>query len=431
MIDLFSASNSNKIYAPLADRMRPRNIDEFLGQSDVLGKGSLLYKLIKECKVPSIILYGPPGIGKTSIAKIIAKDDRAEFFQLNAVSSGVAEAKEVIKKAKEYAQMYNRKTYLLLDECHRWNKAQSDCILQAIEEGWITFIGSTTENPYANLTRALLSRCKVFKFERISVEEMNKAIDVVLKDEERGLGQIPIKLDNDAREGLINIANGDLRKLFNYLELAVSYCNYDKDGKIKIDLESIKRLVSDRSYEMNESMYYDMISAFIKSMRGSSSDAALYWAVRMIEGGCDPLLIARRIIIHASEDVGMADPYALTIAVSAMKALEKVGLPEAMIPFAQAIIYISEAPKSNTVCMALEKAQEAVKNIKKEEVPFHLRDNLNKFGKGQEYLYPHNYPNGFVKQQYLPKEIENEQFYFPKDVGFEKEIIKRKKERGN
>ena len=420
-MDLFS-SNINNVHAPLADRMRPRNLDEFIGQSDILGKGNLLYKLIKDCKVPSIILYGPPGVGKTTIAKIIAQDERAEFFQLNAVSSGVAEAKEVIKKAKENVQMYSRKTYLLLDECHRWNKAQSDCILQAIEEGWITFIGSTTENPYVNLTRALLSRCKVFKFNRLKREDMNTAINLVLNDAERGLGKLSINIQDEAKEGLINIANGDLRKLYNYLELAVSYCNYDKFGKINIDYESIKKLVSDKSYEMNESMYYDMISAFIKSMRGSSTDAALYWAVRMIESGCDPLLIARRVMIHASEDVGTADPHALTIAVSAMQALEKVGLPEAMIPLAEAIIYISEAPKSNAVYLALRNAEEAVRNIKNEEVPFHLRDKLNKFGSGSDYLYPHDFPNGFVKQQYLPDTLKDTVYYHPKNNKMENMI---------
>lgn len=429
-MDLFSTNNIN-LHSPLADRMRPRTLDEFIGQSALLGKDSLLYKLISECKVPSIILYGPPGVGKTSIAKIISQDKRARFFQLNAVSSGVSEAKEIIKIAKENLQMFNKKTYLLLDECHRWNKAQSDCILQAIEEGWIIFIGSTTENPYVNLTRALLSRCKVIKFERLTHDDLSKALELALTDKERGFGKLSISVDNNARESLINISNGDLRKLYNYLELAISYCEYDNDGKINIDNKSIKKLVQDRSYEINESMYYDMISAFIKSMRGSSSDAAVYWAVRMIQGGCDPLLIARRIMIHAAEDVGTADPHALPLAVSAMQALEKIGLPEAMIPLTEAIIYIAEAPKSNAVYLALRNAEEAVKNIKNEEVPFHLRDKLNKFGNGDDYLYPHNFPNGFVKQQYLPKEIENIKFYKPKEIGFEKEIIKRKRERDN
>ena len=428
-MDLFDFNQNPKTNAPLADRMRPRNIDEFIGQSEILAKGTLLYKLIKEGNVPSVILYGPPGVGKTSIATIIAKDGHSDFFKLNAVSSGVAEAKEVISKAKDNLKIYGRRTYLLLDECHRWSKSQSDCILQAVEEGIITFIGSTTENPYVSITRALLSRCKVFKFKRLDFKEMQSAIDRALKDKERGFGKLSINIDDEAVDALINIANGDLRKLYNYLELAVNFSKYDQNADIAINLESIKSLVLDKSYVMNESMYYDMISAFIKSMRGSSSEGALYWAVRMIEGGCDPMLIARRIIIHAAEDVGIADPNALPIAVAAMNALEKIGLPEAMIPLSEAIIYISEAPKSNSVVVALEKAKEAVAKIKNEEVPFHLRDNLNKFGKGLEYLYPHNYPNGYVKQQYLPAELMGSTFYFPKEAGFEKEIIKRKKER--
>lgn len=428
-MDLFDFNQNTKTNAPLADRMRPRNIDEFIGQSEILGKGTLLYKLIKEGNVPSVILYGPPGVGKTSIATIIAKDGHSDFFKLNAVSSGVAEAKEVIAKAKDNLRIYGRRTYLLLDECHRWSKSQSDCILQAVEEGIITFIGSTTENPYVSITRALLSRCKVFKFKRLDFKEMKIAIDRALKDKERGFGKLSINIDDEAVDALINIANGDLRKLYNYLELAVNFSKYDQNADIAINLESIKSLVLDKSYVMNESMYYDMISAFIKSMRGSSSEGALYWVVRMIEGGCDPMLIARRIIIHAAEDVGIADPNALPIAVAAMNALEKIGLPEAMIPLSEAIIYISEAPKSNSVVVALEKAKEAVAKIKNEEVPFHLRDNLNKFGKGLEYLYPHNYPNGYVKQQYLPTELMGSTFYFPKEAGFEKEIIKRKKER--
>ena len=428
-MDLFDFNQNTKTNTPLADRMRPRNIDEFIGKSEILCKGTLLYKLIKEGNVPSVILYGPPGVGKTSIATIIAKDGHSDFFKLNAVSSGVAEAKEVIAKAKDNLRIYGRHTYLLLDECHRWSKSQSDCILQAVEEGIITFIGSTTENPYVSITRALLSRCKVFKFKRLDFKEMKIAIDRALKDKERGFGKLSINIDDEAVDALINIANGDLRKLYNYLELAVNFSKYDQNADIAINLESIKSLVLDKSYVMNESMYYDMISAFIKSMRGSSSEGALYWAVRMIEGGCDPMLIARRIIIHAAEDVGIADPNALPIAVAAMNALEKIGLPEAMIPLSEAIIYISEAPKSNSVVVALEKAKEAVAKIKNEEVPFHLRDNLNKFGKGLEYLYPHNYPNGYVKQQYLPTELMGSTFYFPKEAGFEKEIIKRKKER--
>ena len=258
---------------------------------------------------------------------------------------------------------------------------------------------------------------------------MKIAIERALKDDERGFGKVSVHIDDSAADALINIANGDLRKLYNYLELAVNFSKYDQNADIVINYESVKNLVLDKSYVMNESMYYDMISAFIKSMRGSSSEGALYWAVRMIEGGCDPMLIARRIIIHAAEDVGLADPNALPIAVAALNALEKIGLPEAMIPLSEAIIYISEAPKSNSVVVALEKAKDAVAKIKDEEVPFHLRDNLNKFGKGLEYLYPHNYPNGYVKQQYLPKELNGSKFYFPKESGFEKEIIKRKKER--
>ncbi|MBO7221583.1 MAG: replication-associated recombination protein A, partial [Clostridia bacterium] len=402
-MDLFDLQNNEEKLAPLAERMRPRTIDEFIGQSKVVGKGSLLRRAISAGRLGSCIFYGPPGTGKTTLANIIAENTNANFVKLNAVTAGVADAKKVIEEAKSLLRMYGKQTYLLLDECHRWNKAQSDSVLQAVEQGHIIFIGSTTENPYANMTRAIVSRCRVFEFSRLTEADILSGLKRAISDSERGIGFMQIKADDDALHHLAWAAGGDLRTALNALELAAITTPADVNGDICITKDVAEQSIQKKALSFDESMYYDIISAFIKSMRGSDSNAAVYWAERLIEAGCDPMLIARRIVIHAAEDVGLADPNALNVAVSAMQAYEKIGLPEGRIPLVEGIIYVAEAPKSNRVVEALYNAEEAVRTIKHEAVPVHLRDANFKTEKISGYKYPHDY-GGWVEQQYLPTE---------------------------
>ncbi|MBO7326062.1 MAG: replication-associated recombination protein A [Clostridia bacterium] len=418
-MDLFDLQNNEEKLAPLAERMRPRTIDEFIGQSKVVGKGSLLRRAISAGRLGSCIFYGPPGTGKTTLANIIAENTNANFVKLNAVTAGVADAKKVIEEAKSLLRMYGKQTYLLLDECHRWNKAQSDSVLQAVEQGHIIFIGSTTENPYANMTRAIVSRCRVFEFSRLTESDILSGLKRAISDSERGIGFMQIKADDDALHHLAWAAGGDLRTALNALELAAITTPADENGDICITKDVAEQSIQKKALSFDESMYYDIISAFIKSMRGSDSNAAVYWAERLIEAGCDPMLIARRIVIHAAEDVGLADPNALNVAVSAMQAYEKIGLPEGRIPLVEGIIYVAEAPKSNRVVEALYNAEEAVRTIKHEAVPVHLRDANFKTEKISGYKYPHDY-GGWVEQQYLPTEIKDRVFYEPTENGFEK-----------
>lgn len=428
-MDLFDYQNNIETMAPLAERMRPRTLDEFIGQSKIVGQGSLLRRAIAADRLGSCIFYGPPGTGKTTLAHIIAQNTHANFVKLNAVTSGVADAKKVIEEAKDLLRMYGRRTYLLLDECHRWNKAQSDSVLQAIEQGYIIFIGSTTENPYAAMTRAIVSRCRVFEFSRLTDTDIEGGLRRALADGERGLGNMKIDADDEAVKHLAWAAGGDLRTALNALELAAITTHADENGVIKIDKTVAEQSIQRKALGFDENMYYDIISAFIKSMRGSDPDAAVYWAERLIQAGADPMLIARRAVIHAAEDVGMADPDALVVAVSAMQAFEKIGLPEGRIPLTEAIIYVSEAPKSNSVVVALESAEKAVANVKHESVPFYLRDPNYKSEKISGYKYPHDY-GGWVEQQYLPDELKDAVFYKPTDHGYEKTVCERRKERG-
>ena len=427
-MDLFDLQNNEEKLAPLAERMRPRTIDEFIGQSKVVGKGSLLRRAIFAGRLGSCIFYGPPGTGKTTLANIIAENTNANFVKLNAVTAGVADAKKVIEEAKSLLRMYGKQTYLLLDECHRWNKAQSDSVLQAVEQGHIIFIGSTTENPYANMTRAIVSRCRVFEFSRLTEADILSGLKRAISDSERGIGFMQIKADDDALHHLAWAAGGDLRTALNALELAAITTPADENGDICITKDVAEQSIQKKALSFDESMYYDIISAFIKSMRGSDSNAAVYWAERLIEAGCDPMLIARRIVIHAAEDVGLADPNALNVAVSAMQAYEKIGLPEGRIPLVEGIIYVAEAPKSNRVVEALYNAEEAVRTIKHEAVPVHLRDANFKTEKISGYKYPHDY-GGWVEQQYLPTEIKDRVFYEPTENGFEKTIKERQEAR--
>lgn len=416
--------------APLAERMRPRTLDEFLGQGKIVGEGSLLRRAISADKLGSCIFYGPPGTGKTTLANIIAENTHANFVKLNAVTSGVSDAKKIIEEAKDLLRMYGKRTYLLLDECHRWNKAQSDSVLQAIEQGYIIFIGSTTENPFVSMTRAIVSRCRIFSFSRLSEENIREGIRRAVADKERGLGKMNLQVGDDAISHLAWASGGDMRTALNALELACLTTHADEDGVIRVGRSEAEQSIQQKSLSMTEDMYYDMISAFIKSMRGSDSSAALYWAERLLEAGCDPMLIARRIMIHACEDVGLADPNAITVAASCVTAFEKIGLPEGRIPLAEAIIYVSEAPKSNKVIDALYKAEDAVKSVRHETVPLYLRD-PNYKDKSEAvcgYKYPHDY-GGWVKQQYLPDELKDAVFYEPTENGFEKTIKERQTKR--
>lgn len=429
-MDLFDLQNNVEKMAPLAERMRPRTLDEFLGQGRIVGEGSLLRRAIAADKLGSCIFYGPPGTGKTTLANIIAENTNANFVKLNAVTSGVADAKKVIDEARDLLRMYGKRTYLLLDECHRWNKAQSDSVLQAIEQGYIIFIGSTTENPYVSMTRAIVSRCRIFNFSRLTEQDILKGLERAVKDKERGLGNMNLVVSDEALHHIAWASGGDMRTALNALELAALTTHAGEDGVIKVGKEEAEQSIQQKALSMTEDMYYDMISAFIKSMRGSDSNAALYWAERLIEAGCDPMLIGRRIMIHACEDVGMADPNAIVVATSCVQAFERIGLPEGRIPLAEGIIYVSEAPKSNKVVEALGGADNAVKTIKHETVPLYLRDPNYKGNeeKVSGYKYPHDY-GGWVKQQYLPDEIKDAKFYEPTENGFEKVIKERQEER--
>lgn len=428
-MDLFEYANQqNDGLKPLAERMRPQTLNEFIGQEHIVGEGSLLRRAIAADRLGSCIFYGPPGTGKTTLANIIAKNTNSHFEILNAVSSGVADAKRVIEEAKNRLMMYGKKTYLLLDECHRWNKAQSDSVLSAIEQGYIVFIGSTTENPYVSMTKAIVSRCRLFEFHSLTDKDVLKALNRAINDK-RGLLDMNVVEEEGALEHLAWASGGDVRTALNALELAAVTTSASADGAIHITKEIAAQSIQKRVLSISDDNYYDMLSAFCKSLRGSDSNAGLYWAMRLIDAGCDPLLIFRRIIAHSAEDVGMANPNALVVATSALTAYEKIGMPEGTLPLAEAIICVCESEKSNSVVIARDEAERAVQTVKKEAVPMYLRDVNYKQEKISGYKYPHDY-GGYVEQQYLPDDLKDAKFYVPSDHGYEK-VVKERQERLN
>lgn len=431
-MDLFDYSEQ-KVSAPLAERMRARNLSEFIGQSHLIKENSLLNRAIKLDRLGSCIFWGPPGCGKTTLANVIANGTDGRFEKLNAVSCGVADVKRVIEEAKENAKLYGKKTYLLLDECHRFNKAQSDSLLPAVEKGDIIFIGSTTENPYVSMTPAIVSRCRVFELKRLTEKEIKGALIKALSDKERGLGNYDTEVRDDALNHIANMSAGDLRVAYNALELAVLTTPPDSSGKIVVTLSDAEESIQRKALSYDEDLYYDILSAFCKSLRGSDSDAALYYMQRLVQGGCDPLLIARRVIAHASEDVGMADPMAMVVATNALLAFEKTGLPEGLLPLSQAIIYVCEADKSNSVVLAMNAAKDDAVNRKDDFVPKHLRNAVyaSKEDKAisKTYKYPHDY-GGYVEQQYLPDGLVGRKYYIPSDNGYEKTVKEIRKRKG-
>ena len=423
-MDLFDIANGGSSI-PLAERMRPKTLSEFLGQSHIVSEGSLLRRAIRLDKLGSCIFWGPPGCGKTTLANVIANGTDGFFVKLNAVSCGVGDVKKVIEDAKTNAKLYSKRTYLLLDECHRFNKAQSDSLLPAIEKGDIIFIGSTTENPFASMTPAIVSRCRVFELKRLADEDIKKAIKRALSDKENGLGNYNVELKDDALDHIARVSAGDLRVAYNALELAVMTTDPNKDGKIVITLTDAEQSIQQKSLAYDESLYYDLLSAFCKSLRGSDSDAALYYMFRLIKGGCDPLIIARRVIAHSAEDVGMADPQAMVVATNALVAFEKMGLPEGLLPLSEAVIYVCEAEKSNSVVIAMNSAEHDAVTVRDDTVPPYLKNAVYGSKEDKElsshYKYPHDY-GGYCKQEYLPESLRGRTYYVPKNNGYENTV---------
>lgn len=428
-MDLFDYMRETKKEkeSPLASRMRPTTLDEVVGQQHIIGKDKLLYRAIKADKLGSVIFYGPPGTGKTTLAKVIANTTSAQFKQLNATIAGKKDMEEVVKEAKDLLGMYGKKTILFIDEIHRFNKGQQDYLLPYVEDGTIILIGATTENPYFEVNGALLSRSSVFELKALEKEDIKTLLKRAVYDKEKGMGSFNAEIDEDALEFLADIAGGDARNALNAIELGILTTERAADGVIHITLAVAEECIQKRvvRYDKTGDNHYDTISAFIKSMRGSDPDAAVYYLAKMLYAGEDIKFIARRMMICASEDVGNADPMALVVAVSAAQAVERVGMPEAQIILSQAVTYIASAPKSNAAYNAIAAASDSVKSVKT-TVPVHLQDahykGSAKLGHGVGYEYAHNFPNHFSKQQYLPDEIKNARFYEPGDLGHEKEI---------
>lgn len=415
--------------SPLASRMRPLTLDEVVGQEHIIGKGKLLYRAIKADKLSSILFYGPPGTGKTTLAKVIANTTSAEFMQINATSAGKKDMEAVVNTAKDNAGMYGKKTILFVDEIHRFNKGQQDYLLPFVEDGTLILIGATTENPYFEVNGALISRSIIFELHPLSEENVKELLKRAVT-EERGLASYKADIDAGALDFLAQIAGGDARMALNAIELGVLTTPRSEDGIIHITQEVASECIQKRvvRYDKTGDNHYDTISAFIKSMRGSDPDAAIYYLARMLYAGEDIKFIARRIMICASEDVTNADPMALVVATSAAQAVERIGMPEAQIILAQAVTYVASAPKSNASIIAIDEAMEAVRNEKISGIPAHLQDahykSAGKLGHGVGYQYAHNFPNHYVEQQYLPDELVGRKFYRPTDNGYEKEIKK-------
>ena len=416
--------------SPLASRLRPTTLEEVVGQQHIIGKDKLLYRAIKADKLSSIIFYGPPGTGKTTLAKVIANTTSAEFCQINATVAGKKDMEEVVQQAKNNLGMYGKKTILFVDEIHRFNKGQQDYLLPFVEDGTLILIGATTENPYFEVNGALISRSSVFELRALSVEDIKTLLKRAVYDFEKGMGSYRAVIDEDALEFLADIAGGDARNALNAIELGILTTPRSEDGKIHITLDVAQECIQKRvvRYDKTGDNHYDTISAFIKSIRGSDPDAAVYYLAKMLYAGEDIKFIARRLMISASEDIGNADPNALTVAVSASQAVERIGMPEAQIILAQATTYLASAPKSNASYMSIAAAMENVKNVKT-TVPVHLQDahykGAAKLGHGIGYKYAHDYPEHYVKQQYLPNEIKDEVFYVPTEIGYEKHIKDR------
>jgi putative ATPase len=435
-MDLFKAEEEKNARqeAPLAARMRPDSLDDLVGQEHLVGEGRVLRRAIESDQVPSMILWGPPGSGKTTVAHIIARMTSSHFSPISAVSSGVADLRRVVAEAKERRGAQRQRTILFIDEIHRFNKAQQDAVLPYVEDGTITLIGATTENPSFEVVSPLLSRCRVFTLHALNPQQIGALVQRALKDEERGLGKLRVQLDPDAAEHLVSMADGDARIALNALELASLATPPNAEGIRKVSLSTVEDALQQRAllYDKAGEEHYNLISALHKSLRGSDPDAALYWMARMLESGEDPLYIVRRLIRFASEDVGMADPQALTVAVAAQQAVHFVGMPEANLALAEAVVYLATAPKSNSLYAGYEKVQRDIRDTGSLPVPLHLRNPVTSLmkdvGYGKGYKYAHDFEGHFVEQQNMPELLKDRRYYSPGDQGYEKQVKERMRE---